>query len=684
MILIGYVMAKVAIGFFDTAAVHRMQTTELEAQPFARLDQRLPDMGGLIGADVKLPPELADIGHAVGAGETHADLDFLRSAKGMRFIREIVGRDQPQQIPRFRPHYRQNRLGRGHVEDRDPLIADMAAQPGQIALQRGPRNHQQERGFAKARHRQIAFDTAPGIEHLGIDQPAHRHVHLIRAKVLEKGQRIGTIDTDLPERGHVEHPDPGPHRHMFGLLVFEPVLPLPGITVFAVLPRIGEPIGALPARDLTEHGAARLQVFMQGRAAHPARRCHLPIGEVIGVKQAQCFADPFLQIPAVFLERLGAANIDLPQIEGRLAIVHPLRQRHARPAGRGDTNRVVARRNPIAAQLGCLAQIVAIIGGKAFRPVEEGMDTRLGQHRHAVDRRREDRFEMVEILRQLVKAEVFGNAVHAPGLGLGLKGAEQDFPCVFLVIGAFVGHAQHRHLRQAGDALGHDVEMFAGMQRQGDAILRRQIAPPHPAAIHHQIGGDMPLFAARGPINPGHPAVRLRHAGDLDLFDNPRAAVARALGQRQRDIPRIGLPVERQMHPGGDAINVQMGIKVFHLGGGKFIHLNAEGAGEACLAQDFFLAFGRQRRGDRPALPEARGKAGLRFKLGVKIGRVFGETGHVLTGAQLPHQPRRVPCRTRGQLLALQQDDVLPPQFCEMIGHRAAGNAAPDDHDAGL
>ena len=75
---------------------------------------------------------------------------------------------------------------------------------------------------------------------------------------------------------------------------------------------------------------------------------------------------------------------------------------------------------------------------------------------------------MVEILRQLVEAEILADAVHAPGLGDRLERPEQDLSGILLVVGAFVRHPQHRHRPEAGDLLGDDVEMLAGMQRQRD------------------------------------------------------------------------------------------------------------------------------------------------------------------------------------------------------------------------
>ncbi|OIQ69660.1 hypothetical protein GALL_487380 [mine drainage metagenome] len=187
---------------------------------------------------------------------------------------------------------------------------------------------------------------------------------------------------------------------MLGLLVVEPVLPPPVIAVLPLLPRTRKPVRPLPARNLAKHRAALLQMLVQRRASHPARGFHLPVGVVVGIKQPQRFSHPLLQIAPVALERLRAANIDLPQVKRRLAIIDPLRQGHARAARRHDPDRVIPRRDPIPFQLRRLAQIIAIIGGKAFRPVKEGMNPRRLEHRHPPHRRLKDRLEMVEILGQ--------------------------------------------------------------------------------------------------------------------------------------------------------------------------------------------------------------------------------------------------------------------------------------------
>src|SRR3546814_9030946 len=56
-------------------------------------------------------------------------------------------------------------------------------------------------------------------------------------------------------------------------------------------------------------------------------------------------------------------------------------------------------------QLRRLAQQVAVVRREALRPVEEGVDAGALQHRQALHRGLEDRLEVVEVLRELVRSE---------------------------------------------------------------------------------------------------------------------------------------------------------------------------------------------------------------------------------------------------------------------------------------
>ena len=90
--------------------------------------------------------------------------------------------------------------------------------------------------------------------------------------------------------------------------------------------------------------------------------------------------------------------------------------------------------------------------------------------------------------------------------------------------------------------------MLAGVQRDGHAVLCAQLARPHAGAVDDDFGFDRALLAVLRPGDARHAALAGVNLGDLDAFDDFRAALACALGERHGDIGRVALAVERQMH----------------------------------------------------------------------------------------------------------------------------------------
>ncbi len=256
MILVSDVMAEMTEGLLDAAGIHRMQSAELQSDLRARLFQHLEHMGGLIGRDIQLPAQFAHIGHTVGASESHADLDLAGHAEGMGLVREIIGRHQRHQFARTRPHEGQHGLARGHVGDDHAVFALMTAQPGQVALQGRAGDDEEKGGFRQSRHGQVALDPAARVQHLRIDDPARGNVHVVTAEILQERQRVRPLDPDLAEARHVEQAHALTQGHMLGALVVEPVLALPRIAIFALLPLVREPVGSLPARNRAEDRAS--------------------------------------------------------------------------------------------------------------------------------------------------------------------------------------------------------------------------------------------------------------------------------------------------------------------------------------------------------------------------------------------------------------------------------------------
>ena len=289
-----------------------------------------------------------------------------------------------------------------------------------------------------------------------------------------------------------------------------------------------------------------------------------------------------------------------------------MRQRITRPTGCRDTDRIIAGRNPVAAQFGGLAQIIAIVGGKAFRAVEKRMNPCRLEQGQPVHRMFKDRLEMVPIFGQRVKTEILADAVHAPWLGLGFKRPDHHFARVGFVIGAFVRHPQHRQMAKARDRLGDQIKVFAGMQRQRHARFARQLTAPHTAAIDHNISRDMARLAfVIDKINAGHAAICLCDIDHFGMFKDFCAPHPRALGQCHRDVGRVALPVQRQMHGADHIPNFQMRIHRLCFKRRDFLHIHIENPRNRRLAQQFLMPRRRQGDGNRPHLPHAGFNAGF-------------------------------------------------------------------------
>ena len=222
--------------------------------------------------------------------------------------------------------------------------------------------------------------------------------------------------------------------------------------------------------------------------------------------------------------------------------------------------------------------------------------------------------------------------------------------------------------------------MLAGLQRHVDAGHPADLAPPHPGAVDHVLGGDRPLCR----LDAGHPAVARRHPGDLDVLQDRRAALTRALGEAERDVGRVGLAVGRQEDAADHPVEVEQRVRRAALRRGQDMGLEAEAAGHRRAAAQFLEAVLRERHRQRAVLAVAGGDPGLGLERVVQLGRILGEAGHVVGGAQLADQAGSVPGGAGGEAFALQQQDVGPAELGEVVGDRAADHPTADDHHPGL
>ncbi len=326
-IFLGDVVAPVPVGLLDPERVERVVAGVAEAEAFAGRDDRVVDRGREFRGHIELPAELAHIGDAGRAHARIAEVDLARRAEEKGRIREILVREARQQRPRARSHEAQHGIARGDVHRRRArLIGDVPLEPGEIAgLARGA-GDDEIAVVALARHREVGLDAAALVQPLGIDHPARRHRHVVGTDPVEDPLGVRALQQVLGEGGLVEEPDRLAHRLVLGGAVLEPILAAVAIAVLGRGARGRKPVGALPARELAEAGAALREPVVQRRFPDTACALHLAEGPVHVVEQAQRLDRALAEVAAVALEGHGAANIHVPEVHGRMPVEDPVRQ----------------------------------------------------------------------------------------------------------------------------------------------------------------------------------------------------------------------------------------------------------------------------------------------------------------------------------------------------------------------
>ena len=161
-----------------------------------------------------------------------------------------------------------------------------------------------------------------------------------------------------------------------------------------------------------------------------------------------------------------------------------------------------------------------------------------------------------------------------------------------------------------------------------------------------------------------------RHAG------GPRAA-----RQRLHDVARARLAVGRQERRADHVVDRHQRKELLRLLRREQVHLEPEAARGRRLPLHLGPALGVAGEPQAAVPLPAGGEAGLGLEPVVERDRIAEELRDVGVGAELTDEAGRVPGRPGGELGALQQQHVAPAHLAEMIGDRAADDAAADDHD---
>ena len=420
---------------------------------------------------------------------------------------------------------------------------------------------------------------------------------------------------------------------------------------------------------------------MHRRPPERSRGLHLPVGPRDFVVQAEHLGDPVVQPAVVAVERREAADVDAGEVAGGCAVDDPLRQRPARTARGGDAHRVESGADEEVVELGRLAEDELVVGGEALRAVVELLDAGHLERGDAQQRVVHQDLEVVPILFQQLEFERVRDVVgRHPRLGLRLEAADDEAADLFLEVRVAVGVAQDRQVGvHTVDVLGDHVEVLGRMQRHVDACHRADLFGPLPGAVDDDLGLDVALVGAH---TGGAPVVG-ENAGGPGLFDDAGAAHPRALGERERQVGRVGLAVGGQPDGADQVVDPHDGIVLERLLGGQqfAFHVERRGVGRGAAQLDHpVLGAGD---GDSPALLVPGGQSGLVLEFGIELGGVLHQPGLALRCPQLADQTGGVPGGAAGQLALLEQHDVGEAELGQVVGDAGADHAAADDDDLG-
>ena len=556
------------------------------------------------------------------------------------------------------------------------VIVEVAREPGEVAGLRDGRGDHQIALFGKARDGEVGLDATAFVEPLCVDDATDRHIHLAGREAVQHRTGVPTLHDVFGEAGLVEQGHVVAHRTALGTRVLEPVLTAVRISVLRLDAGRREPVGPLPARGLAHAGPRGDQAVVQRRTPCATRRLVLVVRPVHGIEQTERLDRTVAKVPPVRLERQRPSDVDIREVHRGPAVLDPLRDDLACATARCDADGVEAGGDEQVAHLWRFADVVAVVGRETLWPIEEKLDAGISEHGHTAHGGFEDGLEVLRVLGQRIEAEGLGDAVHTPGLRDGLETADQQLAGVFFVIGTFVVDAQHREVRRhGGDRLGDDVEMFGRVQRDGDAGRTPELARPHAGADHDGVRRDVTGFG----VDTDRAPLLDADARDFGVLEDLGAAHARASGEGLRGVDGVGLAILADEDAADEITHLEQRPALADLGGREQIDLQSEGLAHRSAAIELLETRMGLCDADRTVLLEAGRLSGLGLERPVELRRVLGELGEVARGAQLADEPRRVPGRPAGQLLALEQDDIGDADLRQMIGDRAAGHTAADD-----
>ena len=402
-------------------------------------------------------------------------------------------------------------------------VASVQPQPAEVGVDRPGAGDDPEALGLEAGDRHVSDDAAAPVEELGVDDRAGRPVDAVVADALEQSQRAGTAHLDLPERAHVDDPDPLAHRLVLGRDEVEVgrTRPAEAALVLAGAPPRApgiEVVRALPAVLRAEDRTGLLQAAVE--RAQPAWAPGL--GDVARI------AEPVVVLVDLASGSRGELDVAVRAAEAPRPVARDVQLGLARDDQLGDglaepsrAAEAVEREpggHPEAGHARNRAEQGVAVGRHRVRVADERDDPRVLEEREASHGAVHQLREAVVIRRDGTAPVLPGHAVDPAGAGIRLVAAEHDSSGLGLAVDEVVRVPEARRVpRQLvpGDGVERDVLVVDGDRRREGPHHRRHLWRPDPARVDDLLGldaarvrHDAAHLAALPELDPGHPRSR--------------------------------------------------------------------------------------------------------------------------------------------------------------------------------
>ena len=212
--------------------------------------------------------------------------------------------------------------------------------------------------------------------------------------------------------------------------------------------------------------------------------------------------------------------------------------------------------------------------------------------------------------------------------------------------------------------------------RNVDAGERAELLREDPARVDDDVRLDLALVggdardAASLDVDRGHAGVR-RDLG---------ATLPRTRGEGERELGGVDVPVGGEICGAENTVGGHRREELLRFRGRDQLERQSEGLRPAGLPRDLLHPLRRRREPKRSHLTPAGLEPDLVPDRAIEVDARHHHLRQRERAAQLADEPCRVKRRARGQIGALDEDDVVPAEPREPVQDRAAADAAADHH----